>query len=241
MTRFRTFLLFCCTIFCLVSTEAPAKQYAAGTPTGAIQELDTLLGTYIVGAKTQEDQAHNRHLKKSALHGTFDIGSLGKQAMAKHWEEISPKQQEHFVNVLSELLERKAIFAKEQGGGTRKNKKYSVSYQGHTFLDKTQQKALVRSWVNIPTENLKIALNYKLHTVKRVTVVLRDPILGLQLPVPDSSAIPTEWKIFDVIVDDASLLDNYRYQFDSIIRKDGYDDLIRRMESKLKKLKEKEN
>ncbi len=49
------------------------------------------------------------------------------------------------------------------------------------------------------------------------------------------------WKIYDVIVDDASLLDNYRYQFDSIIRKGGYADLIRRMESKLKSIKEEES
>ena len=45
--------------------------------------------------------------------------------------------------------------------------------------------------------------------------------------------------IFDIIVDGASLLDNYRYQFDRIIGKEGYPNLVRRMETKLKDLESK--
>ena len=66
--------------------------------------------------------------------------------------------------------------------------------------------------VHIPSEALKIELNYKL------------------------KKIDGGWKIYDVVVDGASLLDNYKYQFDKIIAKDGYSTLIHRMESKLKDL-----
>jgi ABC-type transporter MlaC component len=48
---------------------------------------------------------------------------------------------------------------------------------------------------------------------------------------------PYGWKIFDVIVDDASLLSNYRFQFDRIIQKGGFEDLIKRMEVKLVDIK----
>ena len=58
-------------------------------------------------------------------------------------------------------------------------------------------------------ENISIALNYRLKKKG------------------------DEWKIYDVIVDEASLVDNYRYQFNSIITKHGYADLIRRMNEKL--------
>jgi ABC-type transporter MlaC component len=40
-----------------------------------------------------------------------------------------------------------------------------------------------------------------------------------------------------VIVDDASLVDNYRYQFDSIITKNGYPELVNRMQKKLAELR----
>ena len=101
-------------------------------------------------------------------------------------------------------------------------------------------KSLVQTWVNIPSENLKISLNYKMHQVDIAELVILDPIVGVALPVPAGTPTTREWRIYDVIVDDASLLDNYRYQFDAIIRKGGYADLIRRMESKLKTLREQD-
>jgi phospholipid transport system substrate-binding protein len=44
--------------------------------------------------------------------------------------------------------------------------------------------------------------------------------------------------VYDVIVDDASLVDNYRYQFDTIITKSGYPELVQRMKKKLTELQQ---
>jgi phospholipid transport system substrate-binding protein len=41
------------------------------------------------------------------------------------------------------------------------------------------------------------------------------------------------WKIYDVVVEDISLVNNYRSQFDRILSKTSYDELIRRMKEKL--------
>ncbi len=223
----------------LLGMSAEAKTYPEGTPTRAIQELDILLDGYIVAPKTQKDRAHNRQLKKEALEGTFDIRTLGRISMSKNWDNLTVKQQDNFISVLSQLLERKAVFAKEQGSRKKKGASYKVTYEGHKQLG-TENKSLVKSWVRIPSENLRISLNYKLHEVDRPQSPIKDPILGIRLPVPPGWPMVKGWKIYDVIVDDASLLDNYRYQFDSIIRKGGYADLIRRMESKLASMIEKE-
>jgi phospholipid transport system substrate-binding protein len=40
------------------------------------------------------------------------------------------------------------------------------------------------------------------------------------------------WKIYDVVVEDISLVNNYRSQFGRILSKSSYDDLIRRMRQK---------
>jgi phospholipid transport system substrate-binding protein len=235
------FLVLTIALFIAWHSPLHAKLYEEGTPTRAIQDLDKLLDTYVVSPKTPEERTHNRQLKKQALDGTFDIRTLARISMAKHWKDLVVKQQDHFVSVLSRLLERKAVFAKEQGGGGKKKQgaSYRVTYEGHKTLS-NKEKALVKSWVRIPSENLNISLNYKVHEVDRPKDQPRDPILGGRLPVPDDWPTIKGWKIYDVIVDDASLLDNYRYQFDSIIKKGGYEDLIRRMESKLEELKEKE-
>jgi phospholipid transport system substrate-binding protein len=42
-----------------------------------------------------------------------------------------------------------------------------------------------------------------------------------------------QWRVFDVITDGVSMVDNYRNQFDRIIEKDGWNGLLERMQSKL--------
>ena len=43
------------------------------------------------------------------------------------------------------------------------------------------------------------------------------------------------WKVIDIITDGSSLVNNYRNQFSRIIKKDGYDSLVKRMKDKLAK------
>ena len=42
-----------------------------------------------------------------------------------------------------------------------------------------------------------------------------------------------QWKIYDVVVEDISLVNNYRAQFNRILSQSSYEELVRRMESKL--------
>jgi len=41
-----------------------------------------------------------------------------------------------------------------------------------------------------------------------------------------------EWKIYDVVVEDISLVVNYRSQFSRILAKGGFDDLLRQLKEK---------
>lgn len=42
--------------------------------------------------------------------------------------------------------------------------------------------------------------------------------------------------VFDMLIDDVSLMENYRSQFNRIIRRDGFDKLLERMRSRLKEM-----
>lgn len=207
----------------LAQSSPVAKAQAAKTgyspdrtPTKAIQELDNMLEDFHIGNLTPEQEQENRNLKKKIIHGTFDIRELSRLSLARHWAEISKEEQDRFVTLLTDLLEEKALFSKEQLAAKSKTaKKYRVLYKGHQFSDAKKERSFVRTKVIVPAENIDIMLNYKM---KRED---------------------GEWKIFDVIVDNASLVDNYRYQFDSIIKKHGYSDLVRRMTNKLDEIKAK--
>ena len=196
------------------SKKKAGNYAAAGSPTRAIQDLDDMLDSYITSPKTPEEQKFNIHLKASIIHGTFDIRELCRMALDKNWELRPPVDQDYFVRLMTRLLEKKAVFSKEQGQkgnaeAGRSSSVYKVTYEGDQFLDPEKTKSEVKSSVHIPSQNMRIELNYKLKKVGN------------------------EWKAFDVIVDGASLLDNYKYQFDKIISKDGYAELVRRMETKL--------
>ena len=199
---------------------AARKYYTEGTPTRAIQDLDDMLGDFKMrqGGKplSEADEAFNRALKQKILHGTFDLRELARLSLAKNWAQRSEAEQNQFVQLLTDLLEEKALFSKEQSAAKSKSGgKYFVIYRGHKFEDATKIRSFVRTKVVVPSENIDIELNYRLKK--------------------EGSA----WKIYDIIVDEASLVDNYRYQFDSIIKKHGYPDLVRRMSEKLSSLKAK--
>ncbi len=198
------------------SAKKQAKYFPEGTPSRAIQDLDDMLDSYVLDPQTAEDRQYNANLKRAVIHGTFDIGELCRLALDKHWGERTPEEQATFVDLMTRLLEKKAIFSKEQGQKKKKTKSlYKVTYDGDKSLNPEKTNSLAMSTVHIPSEALKIGLNYKLKKVEK------------------------GWMIYDVIVDGASLLDNYKYQFDKIIDKEGYPNLVHRMESKLKELEEK--
>ncbi len=48
---------------------------------------------------------------------------------------------------------------------------------------------------------------------------------------------PTGWRVYDVVVEGVSLVSNYRSQFKRIIRKDSYEDLMRRMKGRQEDIK----
>lgn len=49
-----------------------------------------------------------------------------------------------------------------------------------------------------------------------------------------------QWLIYDIIIEGVSLVQNYRQQFDQIIKSQGYAGLVQRMEEKIQENKEKD-
>lgn len=177
-------------------------------PMEAIKDLDKEIEGYRLGQNlTPEELEANRLLKQRIIRGTFDIKELCRLALDKHWDPLSAEEKKHFVDLMTRLLEKKAIFSKDQLQG--ENKLYQIHYTKEVIDPKDPAKATVYSRMVIAKRKMDLELTYKL--LKK----------------------PTGWKIYDVIVDDAELLKNYRYQFDRIIQKGGYEDLVKRMEQKL--------
>lgn len=181
-----------------------------GTPTWEIQEIERKLEEYDTSPNLSAAQkAKNRKLKREILSGAFDLRELSRLALDKHWSSISSGEQSSFVNLMQSLLETKAIFSKEQS--KTQGKTYTVSYKGDKFYDK-DSRAKTLTQIYIPKENVTIDIEYKLKKKGN------------------------KWMVFDIVVDNASLVENYRYQFNNIITKHGYSELVSRMRKKLSEL-----
>lgn len=178
-----------------------------GTPTWEIQEIERKLEEYDTSPGISAAQkAKNRELKREILNGAFDLRELSRQALDKHWNNISAAERSNFVSLMTSLLETKAIFSKEQS--KTKGKSYTISYKGDQYFDK-KARAKTMTEIYIPKENVRIDIVYQLKNSGN------------------------KWKVFDIVVDNASLVENYRYQFNNIITKHGYPELVSRMRKKL--------
>lgn len=191
--------------------ETHSADRATQAPTVAIKDLDKKLGDYRTGDNlTLAEKEHNKQIKNDILNTIFDVHELSRMALGKHWNQRSTTEQDDFVKLMTDLLMERGVLSKEQGKKKAKSDSvYNVSYRGDKYLDPKKSRALTKTSVRIKGENLNVGLDYKLM------------LEGNQ------------WKIYDVIVDGASLMENYRFQFDSIIGKHGYADLVGRMQRKL--------
>ncbi len=182
-----------------------------GTPTFEIQEIERKLESYDTSKEASAAQKEeNRRIKREILNGAFDLRELSQLALDKHWGGLSASEQARFVGLMTDLLETKAIFSKEHS--KTQGNSYTVNYKGDRF-QKDKSVALTLTEIYVPKENVTLDIQYRL------------------------KKSGGGWKVFDVIVDNASLVENYRYQFDSIISKHGYPELVNRMQKKLQELR----
>jgi phospholipid transport system substrate-binding protein len=90
------------------------------------------------------------------LVGSFlDYGELARRSLARHWDTITAKQREDFVNTLRELVERS--YLKQVHG----NASYNIKYEKET---KDGNEANVTGVLNTMArgKKVKIALEYKM-------------------------------------------------------------------------------
>jgi phospholipid transport system substrate-binding protein len=149
-----------------------------------------------------ERDARNSEVRK-VVSQFLDFEELSKRSLARHWDEIKPKQQVEFVDTLRDLVERNYI--KQIHGKPDYDLKFDKEAKdgGEATVDATL------STTSKKGKKVDVELEYKM--IYKAG----------------------HWVVYDVITDEQSLLENYRAEFNKIITKDGFDALIKRMRKKL--------
>ncbi len=137
---------------------------------------------------------------KEALNPIFDYDEMAKRALGAHWRRRTPAEQEEFVKLFRDFLEK--IYSDKVN-----------LYEGQkvTFGRETLEKdfAEVESTV-ISTKGEEISVIYRLRR-----------------------GAGGKWRVYDALVENVSLINNYRSQFDHIISKYSFDELKKLLREKI--------
>ena len=145
-------------------------------------------------AKTKE----RRDQLKQILFGRFDFTEMARRALGANWRRRTPQEQEEFVRLFTDILER--AYADIIEGYTDEKIIYFNERVDGTYAD-------VGSKI-LTSKGEEYSIYYKAHLVSN------------------------EWKVYDVVAENISLVNNYRSQFNRVIANSSYEELIRRLRDK---------
>jgi phospholipid transport system substrate-binding protein len=129
--------------------------------------------------------------------------------------------------------------------------KFSLG-RGWRELNKTQQdhftdlfrKLLSKSYVATIDGYSGEKISYLKEIIKGDKAEVRTMVVGNAKEIPLSYKLKLNgerWLIYDVIIENVSLVRNYRSQFSPIMKKEGFSGLIKKMEKKIARAEAKEN
>jgi phospholipid transport system substrate-binding protein len=145
-------------------------------------------------ARTKE----RREQLKQILFARFDFTEMARRALGANWRRRTPKEQEEFVLLFTELLERAYADIIESYSDEK------IIYIGER-LDGSY--ADVSSKV-LTSKGEEYSINYRAHLVN------------------------AEWRVYDVVAENISVVNNFRSQFNRVIANSSYDELVRRLREK---------
>jgi len=178
-------------------SAAPAR---AGLPTDQIKA--TVDKAQLVlrdpRLKPATKQSERREQLKQVLFSRFNFAEMAKRSLGPNWSRRTPQEQEEFVRLFTEVLERAYADIIE-------------SYIDEKIVYLTEK-----------VDGGYADVNSKVVTTKgeEYTISYRAQLVG------------NEWKVYDVVAENISLVNNYRSQFNRVIAKSSYEELVRRLKDK---------
>jgi len=148
--------------------------------------------------KPPAKQQERRDQLKQILFGRFDFAEMAKRSLGPDWRRRTPQEQEDFVRLFTDVLER-------------------------AYAD------IIESYSNekIVYVHEKVDGSYADVYSKIVTATGEEYTINYKAQLAGS-----DWKIYDVVAENVSLVNNYRSQFTRVISKSSYEELVRRLRDK---------
>ncbi|HEU5190396.1 MAG TPA: ABC transporter substrate-binding protein [Methylomirabilota bacterium] len=110
----------------LAQDAAPPATSPVVSPTGPLALVKGSVTRALSIAESQGDDAQRRVELRQVGEALFDFHEMGRRALGQHWAGRSPQEQDEFVRLFTDLLERSYLLAiGNRGAGT-------VTFQGES-------------------------------------------------------------------------------------------------------------
>jgi phospholipid transport system substrate-binding protein len=174
----------------------------AGVPQDMVQTnvnsvLDVLRDPALKPASAKETK---KQKLRAIYDRMFNQVELSKRAMGRNWSKLNPTQQQEFVKLFRQVLE-KAYIDKILAYTDEK-----ITFEKESMLSETQAEVQTKAITSSKT----IPISYRL--------ILQNGA----------------WGVYDVVIENVSLVQNYRTQFNDILAKNTPEQLLETLRKKVK-------
>lgn len=168
--------------------------------------VKTTVDEVLLAIKQTKDKRALHELAEKKVLPHFDFLAMTRLAVGRSWREANPAQQKALENAFRSLLVSTYTTALTQSASSNQTVEVKPVRINPNDTDIT-----VKTLVKEPGRQ-PIAIDYRM------------------------SKAPAGWKVYDVVVENLSLVTNYRGSFNSEIGRSGIDGLIKVLEDKNKQL-----
>jgi len=156
--------------------------------------------------RTVKDKRQLRELAEQKVLQHFDFRAMTQLAVGRHWREATPAQQKALEDAFRSLLV-------------------------NTYTTSLNLTASGKETIDVKPVDPKNATDVVVQTI------VRSPNRPQPVTVDYRMAKgPDGWKVYDVVVENLSLVTNYRGSFASEIQRSGIDGLVKVLENKNREL-----
>jgi phospholipid transport system substrate-binding protein len=178
----------------------------AGEPTDFIKHTaDSILQIFEAPLLQGPEKREDRLARLHDIANTaFDWEEMAQRALATHWRERTPQERQEFVELLRDTVQGTYLKRLEEAAPQQLKKTQEILYVGEQV---DGPRAVVRTNVVTP-RRLEVSIAYHLRQSQG------------------------QWRIYDVVVEGVSLLNNYRAQLHRIITASSYQALVQQMKAR---------
>lgn len=192
----------------LVALGLALPAYAAEPEQGPRERIAERYQAIEKIVREAESNDTMREQIRPAMDAFVDYEMFGKLAAKSFWDAMNKKQREEFLELFKRLIQR--TYLKRFKAKTE----FEITLEDEAEFNTKRTKALISS--TITSGKVTAEVVYKLY-------------------VPEGKS---SWWAYDVVIDDVSVMRNYRTSFVKTWKKGGYDLLISKMRKKLDKVEQ---